>query len=143
MARREMDRDLGCLDAVRTFFASQVALQNQLSPRPMSFWKILSWQMVSGYVWFAISPLILYLARRFPFEDGRWKLRFRSISLHAFIARCSNSAFLLTRLGYPPGREFASFVEAIGFSKGGGNFEIRSHFVPLILLVHYGKLKTR
>ena len=43
------------------FFASQVALQNQLSVKPLPFWRILSWQLVSGYVWFAISPLILIL----------------------------------------------------------------------------------
>ena len=61
------------------FFASQVALQNQLSRNPVSFWNILSWQMVSGYVWFALSPLILYLAHKFPFETGKWK---KSLPVH-------------------------------------------------------------
>lgn len=100
------------------FFASQFALQNQFSRNPVSFWQILLWQMVSGYIWFAISPLILYLADRFPFDGGSWK---RSLQIH--LAACvviafaqqAVDAFLLTRLGYPPNREFASFFEAYKF----------------------------
>ena len=42
------------------FFASQFALQNQLSPSPLPFWRILLWQLTSGYIWFLISPIILY-----------------------------------------------------------------------------------
>ena len=100
------------------FFASQFALQNQISPSPLSFWKILSWQLVSGYVWFAISPLILYLAGRFPFEEGRWRT---SVAAHAFfciavsLVQLAVDAFVLTRMGYPPGREFAGFLEAYKF----------------------------
>jgi signal transduction histidine kinase len=100
------------------FFASQFALQNQLSRTPVPFWQILSWQMVSGYVWFALSPLILYLARRFPFEDGRWKT---AVPVHVFacivvaLFQLAIDSFLLTRLGYPPGREFASYYEAYKF----------------------------
>lgn len=100
------------------FFASQFALQNQFSRNPVPFWQILSWQMVSGYVWFAISPLILFLARRFPFEIGRWKV---SLPVHIgagiviALFQQGIDTFLLTRLGYPPGREFASFFEAYTF----------------------------
>lgn len=100
------------------FFASQFALQNQFSRNPVSFWQILLWQMVSGYIWFAISPLILFLADRFPFDGDRWK---RSLSVHlvacvviAFV-QLAVDAFVLTRLGYPPNREFANFGEAYRF----------------------------
>ncbi len=97
------------------FFASQLALQNQFSRNPVPFWQILSWQMVSGYVWFAVSPLILYLARRFPFESGRLKT---SVPVHLVagvviaLAVLAIGAFLLTQMGYPPNRVFASFFEA-------------------------------
>jgi hypothetical protein len=100
------------------FFASQLALQNQFSRNPVPFWQILSWQMVSGYVWFALSPLILYLAEKFPFEAGKWK---RSILFHAIagvviaLGQQAIDTFALTRLGYPPNREFASFGEAYTF----------------------------
>lgn len=100
------------------FFASQVALQNQLSVKPLPFWRILSWQLVSGYVWFAISPLILFLARRFPFEEGRWRSSLLPHLLACVVISLGQLAidsFLLTKLGYPPGREFGNFLEAYRF----------------------------
>src|SRR5215204_951298 len=97
------------------FFTSQLALQNQLSRNPVPFWQILAWQMVSGYVWFALSPLLLWLAAKFPFEANKWQ---RSVLVHvvasvvvAFFQQAIDT-FLLTRLGYPPGRQFQSFLEA-------------------------------
>jgi two-component system, LytTR family, sensor kinase len=97
------------------FFTSQFALQNQLSRNPVPFWQILTWQMVSGYVWFAMSPLVLWLAQKFPFEANKWK---RSIFVHivasvvvAFFQQAIDT-FFLTRLGYPPNRQFQSFLEA-------------------------------
>lgn len=97
------------------FFTTQLALQSQLWKTPVPFWRILSWQLVSGYVWFALSPLILFLTKKFPFEGSRWKV---SLPVHIVAAivvalfQQAIDAFLLTRLGYPPGREFASFGEA-------------------------------
>ena len=71
--------------------------------------------MVSGYVWFALSPLLLWLAQKFPFEAHKWK---KSIFVHivasvviAFFQQAIDT-FFLTRLGYPPGRTFESFFEA-------------------------------
>jgi two-component system LytT family sensor kinase len=100
------------------FFASQFALQNQLSDKPVPFWRILSWQLVSGYIWFGISPLILFLAKRFPFDEGKWKT---SVPVHilacvaiAFVQLLIDS-FVLTRLGYPPNRQFPNFFEAYKF----------------------------
>lgn len=102
------------------FFTSQVALQyNQLSPTPVSFWRILAWQLVSGYIWFAISPVILLLAKRFPFDDGRWK---SSLPVHIVacvviaLIQLAIDSFVLTRLGYPPNRPpFESFLDAYKF----------------------------
>jgi two-component system, LytTR family, sensor kinase len=100
------------------FFASQFALQNQFSRNPVSFWQILSWQMVSGYIWFALSPVILFLARRFTFDEGGWK---RSVPVHLVssvaiaLVVLAADALLLTRLGYPPGRTFTTFGEAYQF----------------------------
>ena len=101
------------------FFATQLALQyQQLTDYSIPFWRILSWQLVSGYIWFGISPVILYLAKRFPFDDGKWKT-----SLPVHVVACIVVApiqllfdsFVLTRLGYPPNRTFANFFEAYRF----------------------------
>ncbi|MBC7899635.1 MAG: histidine kinase [Saprospiraceae bacterium] len=100
------------------FFASQFALQNQFSRNPVAFWQILLWQMVSGYVWFALSPLIIFLAQKFPFETGRWRisLPFHIVaSVIVALFQQAIDAFVLTRLGYPPGRQFTNFLEAYQF----------------------------
>lgn len=100
------------------FFASQFALQNQLSANPVSFWRILLWQLVSGYIWFGISPIILYLAKRFPFDEGKWKT---SLPIHLVacvviaLTQLFIDAVVLTRLGYPPNRTFPNFFEAYKF----------------------------
>ena len=97
------------------FFATQFALQNQLSQNPVPFWQILTWQLVSGYIWFGISPVILYLSTRFPFDEGRWKL---SIPVHVVacvviaLVQLALDTLILTHLGYPPGKEFPSFWAA-------------------------------
>jgi len=101
------------------FFATQLALQyQQLTDNSIPFWRILSWQLVSGYIWFGISPIILYLAKRFPFDDGKWKT-----SLPVHVVACLVIApiqllldsFVLTRLGYPPNKTFPNFFEAYRF----------------------------
>jgi two-component system, LytTR family, sensor kinase len=100
------------------FFASQFALQNQLSDRPVPFWRMLLWELVSGYIWFGISPLILFLAKRFPFDDGKWRT---SLPIHLVagitiaLVQLFLDALVLTRLGYPPNRQFASFFAAYKF----------------------------
>lgn len=85
------------------FFTSQFALQNQLSESPVPFWRILSWQLFSGYTWFLITPLILWLGRKFSFEKGGWKT---SLPVHiaaSFVIAFSQlaiDAFVLPQLGY-------------------------------------------
>lgn len=96
------------------FFASQLALQNQLSENPVSFWRILSWQLFSGYVWFALSPLILWLSNTYSFEHGRRKV---SIPVHVVaslaiaLVELAVDAFVLPKLGYLRRYQSASFYE--------------------------------
>ncbi|MBK8151501.1 MAG: histidine kinase [Acidobacteria bacterium] len=96
------------------FFASQLALQNQLSENPVSFWRILSWQLFSGYIWFLLTPVILYFGKRFTFEDGRWK---SSLPVHiaasfaiAFV-QLAFDAYVLPQLGYLRRFQPATFWE--------------------------------
>ncbi len=95
-------------------FASQVALQSRLSENPPPFWRVLLWQLFSGYLWFAISPVILWLGRRFPFEGGKWKT---SIPIHLVssfvvaVGQLAIAAFVLPKLGYMRRYESASYLE--------------------------------
>lgn len=99
---------------VGLFFTSQIALQNQLSPNPVSFWRILSWQLFSGYVWFAISPIVLWLGDRFPFEGGRWRFALPvhvAASFLIALTQLAIDAFVLPKLGYLQQFQSASFFE--------------------------------
>ena len=99
---------------VALFFTSQVTMQNRLSQRPISFLRVMTWQLSSGYVWFALMPLILWLARKFPFEQGKWKI---SVPVHfvmsilVALGQQAIDALILPKLGYPPNRKFPSYLE--------------------------------
>lgn len=85
------------------YFTSQVALQSQAFPNPTPFWRVLIWQLFSGYLWFLMSPLILWLGNKFAFEDGKWKT---SIPIHFLaslviaVTQLAVDAFVLPKLGY-------------------------------------------
>ena len=119
------------------FFTSQVYIQYQmLTENPVPFGRILLWQLASGYIWFGISPLILFLAKRFPFDEGKWKT-----SLPVHLVACVVVAFsqllidtfVLTRLGYPPSKEFPSFLEAYKYF-----LTVNVHFSMQIYMVIVG-----
>lgn len=44
-----------------------------------AFWRIAVWQLLVWYVWGGLSPLILFLARKFPIEGAMW---WRGLLLH-------------------------------------------------------------
>ena len=88
---------------VGVYLTSHTSLQSRISGSPISFWWILSWQLFSGYVWFALSPIILWLGRKFPFENGKWKTNVL-VHLAAGIViaffQLAIDAFVLPKLGY-------------------------------------------
>lgn len=100
-------------------FASQFALQNQYSKNPSQLWQILSWQMFSGYVWFAMSPLIYLLGKRFPIEKGKWRASLAVHFVASFIfagALLLIDAYFLPKLGLPVREQFtASFADLYKF----------------------------
>ena len=96
------------------FLTSQVAFQNLLSENPVSFWRILSWQLFSGYVWFLLTPLILWLGRRFPFEKGGWKISLPTHLAISFVLaffQLAIDAYVLPKLGYLRKYQSAPFVD--------------------------------
>src|SRR5687767_12195706 len=38
----------------------------------VSWWRLAAWQLSTGYVWVALTPLILWLGKRFPIERSSW-----------------------------------------------------------------------
>jgi two-component system, LytTR family, sensor kinase len=107
---------LGLWTLFGIYFTSQVTLQSQVYPNPTPFWRVLMWQLFSGYVWFLISPLILWLGHKFNFDDGHWK---KSIPIHLAAsliiatAQLAIDAFVLPKLGYMASAGSAPYLEIL------------------------------
>jgi two-component system, LytTR family, sensor kinase len=97
------------------FFTSQAFLQQQLFPEPPAFWKILSWQLCSGWIWFAFMPLILRLIKTFPLDNANWWKNFPLhivFSILISLIQLAIDAYLLPKLGYTPAGPYQSFWHA-------------------------------
>ncbi len=54
------------------FFASELVVSRAYAGRPLNFGKALAGWLICAFLWLAATPLILWLARRFPLERHRW-----------------------------------------------------------------------
>ena len=54
------------------FFASEIVVSRAYLGRPLGFGQALAAWLICAFLWFAATPLILWLARRFPLERHRW-----------------------------------------------------------------------
>jgi two-component system, LytTR family, sensor kinase len=54
------------------FFASEVLVRGAYAGRPLEIWRALSGWLICALLWLIATPLILWLARRFPLERPRW-----------------------------------------------------------------------
>lgn len=71
---------LGCWTLFGLFFACQRYIERAYSGRPTSWAKVLTAWAACAYLWAALTPVVLWLARRFPFSRERWV---RTLFLHA------------------------------------------------------------
>ncbi|MDT4897519.1 MAG: two-component system, LytTR family, sensor kinase [Acidobacteriota bacterium] len=69
----------GCWTVFGLFFASQEIVRYRYAGRVVEWRLMLTVWLASAYIWAALTPLILYLARRFPIERNRWP---RSLLFH-------------------------------------------------------------
>jgi two-component system LytT family sensor kinase len=102
----------GLWTAAAIYFASMAVTQSRLGPRPLSIWRALSWELTSGYVWFLLMPLILWLGARFPFERSRWKTSLPVHLVACIVVACGQQAIdalILPKLGYPRTIKFNSY----------------------------------
>jgi signal transduction histidine kinase len=63
----------GAWTVVGLLLASQWYLTSAVVGPPVSWSYVLTWVMSDCYIWAALSPLVLYLGRRFPIEHGTWR----------------------------------------------------------------------
>ena len=62
----------GIWTLVGLLFTSQLYFSRLNSERPMAWHKVLLAQLSGAYLWALATPLVLWLARRFPFERQHW-----------------------------------------------------------------------
>ena len=95
----------GCWTLFGLFFASQEIVRYRYAGRVVEWRLMLTVWLASAYIWAALTPLILYLARRFPIERNRWP---RSLLFHlaasVLVSGFELLVFLLIvpLLGLPP-----------------------------------------
>ena len=63
------------------FLSSQSGLAFMRREMPFAWYKVLAAEMSFAYLWAALTPLTLWLARRFPIERGQLR---RSLIVHVF-----------------------------------------------------------
>ena len=56
------------------FFASESIISRAYAARPLMLGPTLSAWLLCAALWFLLTPLVLILAQRFPFERGRWRV---------------------------------------------------------------------
>lgn len=62
----------GCWTLLALVFASQSYVYSAATGEDKGWKRVLAWTLVDWYIWAALSPFILWLARRFRFERGNW-----------------------------------------------------------------------
>ncbi|HEX8652671.1 MAG TPA: histidine kinase [Pyrinomonadaceae bacterium] len=86
MAHRRLLR-LGMIWGIWTliglFFTSQLYLARLYTEKPLAWLNVLVVQLAGSYLWALATPLILWLARRFPFERRHW---LRNLSVHLSVS---------------------------------------------------------
>jgi sensor histidine kinase YesM len=52
------------------FDASQTLFITSYREQPLVWWRVLTWDLAFCYLWFLLTPVVLWLSRRFSFERG-------------------------------------------------------------------------
>ena len=64
-------------------FTAQLYFTRMLSERPLTLGRVVSEQFIYPYLWALATPLVLWLAWRFPVAQGTWR---RNLPLHMLFA---------------------------------------------------------
>ena len=109
---------LGGWTFAAVFLAGHQSLQSYYSENPLSFFSIFKWQIASSLGWFALTPLILRLTKKFPPEGEMFHRNLSiliSTGMFIILLQLTINALILPPLGFPPGRKFETFTDAYRF----------------------------
>ncbi|HYP29724.1 MAG TPA: histidine kinase [Blastocatellia bacterium] len=113
----------GMLVALITYSQSVAAGR----PFPFSWWEHLRWALAECYVWWALTPLVALLVRRFPLEPRRWPR-----ALPAYVASIIFFPFAWAVI-------LASLYRALG-RPSGGDPEPFGEFVWVVMIARFPAL---
>lgn len=71
--------------------ATQVSLGFEMMGHVPTWWRLAIWQLLVFYVWVALTPMILWLGRRFKLERSHWV---RSLSAHLLLGALVSLVYL-------------------------------------------------
>jgi two-component system, LytTR family, sensor kinase len=116
----------GVWTLVGLLFTSQLYFSRMNSERAMGWHKVLLVQLSGAYLWALATPLVLWLARRFPFERQHWLRNLLahlgvSLPLIALIYTVYSNIFRMVytgQLGYPLGFHATLQNIIFNFSEG-------------------------
>jgi signal transduction histidine kinase len=103
--------------ALGLFMFSQAMTQRLFSPDPYPLWHHFTSWMVGVYIWWPLTPAILWLGRRFPIERKFWA---RRIALHVLLAlgvgftQLAVESAVLRAIGVFPGL-MSSYLKTLTF----------------------------
>ena len=89
---------------VALIFTTQFYSQAQLTQNPISLWRAFSLQAASACAWFLLTPLVLWLGRRFSLKRGSFR---ENLPIHLFagamvvVSQQAIDALTIPMLGYP------------------------------------------
>ncbi len=90
-------------------FASQFYISSAKAGMDVSWWQAVGYALGDWYVFAALSVPVVQLARRFPFEAGKWG---RSLAAHLAGGVTFSLAYMVIRAGIGQWQSGATFAEA-------------------------------
>jgi signal transduction histidine kinase len=75
---------------VGLFFSSQIYVYFVRTQRAVPFWRALAWQMSATAIYALSTPVVLWLARRYPFGRAAWR---RALAVHALAGTLISAAW--------------------------------------------------
>ena len=114
--------------------ASQVYLGLLSEGRPISWERALLWQMPGWYLWGALTPLVLYLGRRFRIERQRWMSRLLihlSASISLVLLHLAFLVWVSSRMGLTGARPFSFSKVYLVFASSFFHFELLAYWAIL------------
>ena len=104
----------GAWMSVALIFTTQFYSQSRLTENPIPFWRAFFLQAASASAWFVLTPLVLWLGRRFALKRGSFR---KNLPVHLLtgaivvLMQQASDALTIPLLGYPSNADSKTYGE--------------------------------